>query len=64
MSERSASIAGLFPHTAAEVSLTRHIFLRAEYCGFVSPTYDLTQVAGLDRVSHRAEPTIGFRYRF
>lgn len=50
----------------ADVNLTNHIFLRAEYRGFVynSPTYDLPQLAGLDRVSHRAEPSVGFGYRF
>lgn len=50
----------------ADISLTSRIFLRAEYRGFVynSPTYGLTQLAGLDRVSHRAEPSIGFGYRF
>lgn len=50
----------------ADVSITNRIFLRAEYRGFVynSPTYDLPQLAGLDRTSHRAEPSIGFGYRF
>jgi outer membrane immunogenic protein len=50
----------------ADVNLTGRIFMRAEYRGFVynSPTYDLTQLAGLERVSHRAEPSIGFGYRF
>jgi outer membrane immunogenic protein len=50
----------------ADVSITNRIFLRAEYRGFVynSPTYDLPQLAGMDRTSHRAEPSIGFGYRF
>jgi opacity protein-like surface antigen len=50
----------------ADLNLTNHIFMRAEYRGFVynSPTYDLPTVAGLDRVTHRAEPSIGFGYRF
>ena len=50
----------------ADVSLSHHVFLRAEYRGFVynSPTYDLPAFAGLDRVTHRAEPSIGFGYRF
>jgi opacity protein-like surface antigen len=50
----------------ADVSITNRIFLRAEYRGFVynSPTYDLPVLAGLDRTSHRAEPSIGFGYRF
>jgi opacity protein-like surface antigen len=50
----------------ADLKLTNHIFMRAEYRGFVynSPTYDLPAVAGLDRVTHRAEPSVGFGYRF
>jgi len=50
----------------ADLNLSRHIFLRAEYRGFVynSPTYDLPGLAGLDRVTHRAEPSVGFGYRF
>lgn len=50
----------------ADFHLSDHIFLRAEYRGFVynSPTFDLPMLAGLDRVTHRAEPSIGFGYRF
>jgi len=50
----------------ADINLTQRIFLRAEYRGFVynSPTYDLPGLAGLDRVTHRAEPSVGFGYRF
>jgi opacity protein-like surface antigen len=50
----------------ADVNLSSHIFMRAEYRGFVynSPTYDLPALAGLSRASHRAEPSIGFGYRF
>jgi opacity protein-like surface antigen len=50
----------------ADLNLTNHIFMRAEYRGFVynSPTYDLATVAGLDRATHRAEPSVGFGYRF
>jgi opacity protein-like surface antigen len=50
----------------ADFNLSRHVFMRAEYRGFVydSPTYDLPVLAGLDRVTHRAEPSIGFGYRF
>lgn len=50
----------------ADFSLTHHVFMRAQYRGFVynSPTYDLAAFAGLDRVTHRAEPSIGFGYRF
>lgn len=50
----------------ADFKLSPHIFMRAEYRGFVynSPTYDLTGLAGADRVTHRAEPSVGFGYRF
>ena len=46
----------------ADINLTDHLFVRGEYRGLVynSPTYDLASVKGLDRVAHRAEPTIGF----
>ena len=37
-----------------------------EYRGFVynSPTYDVPGLSGFDRTTHRAEPSIGFGYRF
>ena len=50
----------------ADIPLTGKLFLRAEYRGFVynTPTFDLAEANGLDRVTHRAEPSIGFGYRF
>lgn len=50
----------------ADYNLSRRVFVRAEYRGFVynSPTYDLPTLSGVDRVTHRAEPSIGFGYRF
>ncbi len=50
----------------ADFNLTHRIFVRAEYRGFLykSPTYDLRALNGFDRVAHRAEPSIGFGYRF
>ena len=50
----------------ADFSLTHHLFMRAEYRGLVynSPTYDLAALNRLDRVTHRAEPSVGFGYRF
>jgi outer membrane immunogenic protein len=50
----------------ADFNVTQHIFMRAEYRGFVynSPTFDLTGLNGVDRTTHRAEPSIGFGYRF
>ena len=50
----------------ADFSLSNHIFVRAEYRGLVynSPTFDLPALAGAARLTHRAEPSIGFGYRF
>lgn len=50
----------------ADFDLTHHIFMRAEYRGFVynSPTYDLAGLSGVDRTTHRAEPSVGFGYRW
>ena len=50
----------------ADFNITHHVFVRAEYRGFVynSPTYNLTGLSGTDRTTHRAEPSIGFGYRF
>ena len=50
----------------ADINLTDHLFVRGEYRGFVynSPTYDLTALNGLDRVTHGAEPSIGVGWRF
>ena len=50
----------------ADINLSSRVFLRAEYRGLVynSPTFDLTSTAGTDRVTHRAEPSLGCGYRF
>jgi len=50
----------------ADFRLTNHIFVRGEYRGLVynSPTYDIPGLNHLDRVTHRAEPSVGFGYRF
>jgi opacity protein-like surface antigen len=50
----------------ADFNLTKRVFLRAEYRGLVynSPTFDLSETSGTDRVTHRAEPSVGFGYRF
>ncbi len=59
---RAAGVYG----AGADFNISRHLFMRAEYRGFIydSPTYNLTNVAGADRVTHRAEPSIGFGFRF
>jgi len=50
----------------ADFNVSRHVFMRAEYRGFVynSPAWNLASLDGTDRVTHRAEPSIGFGYRF
>jgi outer membrane immunogenic protein len=50
----------------ADFNVTTRLFVRTEYRGLVysSPTFDLTPALGTDRVTHRAEPSIGFGYRF
>lgn len=50
----------------ADFNLTKKVFLRAEYRGLIynSPTFDLAPALGVDRVTHRAEPSVGFGYRF
>jgi len=50
----------------ADFNITNRFFVRAEYRGLVynSPTFDLAPAVGADRVTHRAEPSIGFGYRF
>jgi opacity protein-like surface antigen len=50
----------------ADFDFSRHVFVRAEYRGLVynSPTYDFASLAGAGRVTHRAEPSVGFGYRW
>ena len=50
----------------ADFAITRRLFARAQYRGFIynSPTFDLTALSNVDRVTHRAEPSVGFGYRF
>ena len=50
----------------ADFNLKKRIFLRAEYRGifYNSPTFNLGGLNGLDRFTHRAEPSIGVGYKF
>lgn len=50
----------------ADFNIGSRVFLRAEYRGLIydSPTYSLSELNGADRITHRAEPSIGFGYRF
>jgi len=49
----------------ADIHITDRFFLRAQYRGLVydSPTFN-TFYLGPDRATHRAEPSIGFGFRF
>ncbi len=62
----SQTRAGFVYGGGADFRVSSHIFVRAEYRGFVynSPTYNLAGLDGTDRVTHRAEPSVGFGYRF
>jgi opacity protein-like surface antigen len=62
----SQSRAAFVYGAGADFSLSKHVFVRAEYRGFVynSPTFGIPALAGADRVTHRAEPSVGFGYRF
>jgi opacity protein-like surface antigen len=50
----------------ADFKVSSHVFLRAEYRGLVynSPTFALSALDGTDRITHRAEPSVGIGYRF
>jgi opacity protein-like surface antigen len=50
----------------ADFNISKRVFIRAEYRGFVydSPAFGLATAIGPDRVTHRAEPSVGFGYRF
>ena len=50
----------------ADFNLKHRIFMRTEYRGvfYDSPTFSLGGLNGLDRFTHRAEPSVGFGYRF
>ena len=49
-----------------DADITSHLFVRAQYRGLIynSPTYDLPALAGMDRVTHRFEPSVGIGWRF
>jgi len=50
----------------ADFNLKHRVFVRAEYRGvfYNSPTFDMAGLNGLDRFTHRAEPSVGFGYHF
>ena len=50
----------------ANINVTKRVFIRAQYRGFVynSPTFNLAANLGHDRVTHLAEPSVGLGFRF
>jgi opacity protein-like surface antigen len=58
--------AGYLYGGGADFKISRRLFVRAEYRGifYNSPTYNLNALKGLDGFTHRAEPAVGFGYRF
>jgi len=50
----------------ADFNFSHHIFVRAQYRGMVynSPTYDLSALSNVDRITHRAQPSAGIGYHF
>jgi opacity protein-like surface antigen len=50
----------------ANLNVTHRLFVRAQYRGLVynSPTMNVTANLGADRVTHLAEPSAGFGFRF
>jgi opacity protein-like surface antigen len=50
----------------ADLNVASHVFIRAQYRGFVykSPTFNEVAFLGADRVTHLAEPSIGLGWRF
>lgn len=50
----------------ADLNFASHMFIRAQYRGFVynSPTFNEAAFLGADRVTHLAEPSIGLGMRF
>jgi hypothetical protein len=58
-----SQIRAAFLSGSADFNISRQI-LRAEYRGSVynSPTWNLPSLDGTDRITHRAEPLIGFGY--
>jgi opacity protein-like surface antigen len=49
-----------------DYNLTQRLFVRGLYRGLIynSPTFDLAGTNGVDRVVHRAEPSLGIGFRF
>jgi opacity protein-like surface antigen len=58
--------AGFLYGGGADFNINPRIFVRTEYRGFVynSTTLNLLELNGTDRMTHNAEPSIGFGYRF
>jgi opacity protein-like surface antigen len=63
--DRQARAAALYG-AGADINVTQRVFLRAQYRGLVynSPTFNIPGLNGLDRITHRAEPSAGIGFRF
>ena len=50
----------------ANINVSKRVFIRAQYRGFVynTPTFNLAANLGADRVTHLAEPSVGLGFRF
>lgn len=50
----------------ADFKISRHVFMRAEYRDLVynSSAWNLESLDGTNRITHLAEPSVGFGYRF
>ena len=62
----SQARAGYLYGGGADFEIHGRLFVRAEYRGifYDSPTFNLNVLNSLDRFTHRAEPAIGFGYKF
>ena len=58
--------AGYLYGGGADFQISRRLYVRTEYRGifYDSPTFTTSAFNGLDRFTHRAEPAIGFGYKF
>lgn len=50
----------------ADFKIWNRMFMRAQFRGvmYKTPTWDIASLNGLERWSHRAEPSVGFGFRF
>ena len=63
--DRQARAAAVYG-AGTDFNITQRVFIRAQYRGLIynSPTFGLPGLNGLDRITHRAEPSAGIGFRF